>query len=168
MVSWFGLAVRQKSVTRMTTSVLKQDPNAHRKGSNERLFILTRTHSMQISKHRTSCKKLNQKVFFLSFSVVFDRLSVVHESFWGLIKGISPKMCILCARVKINKRSFEPFLCLDLAVSRGTSVRIRFGSPFSSKVAVCGHCLVTSSFTINETLKWLSSLPILMPESFWW
>ena len=27
---------------------------------------------------------------------------------------------------------------------------------------VCGHCLVTLSLTINETLKWLSSLPILM------
>ena len=38
-------------------------------------------------------------------------------------------------------------------VSRGTSVRIRFGSPFSSKVVVCGHCLVTLSLTINETLK---------------
>ena len=24
------------------------------------------------------------------------------------------------------------------------------------------------SLTINETLKWLSSLPILMQESFWW
>ena len=34
---------------------------------------------------------------------------------------------------------------------------------------VCGHCLVTLSLTINETLKWLSvSLPILMQESFWW
>ena len=30
-------------------------------------------------------------------------------SFCGLIKGISPKMCIQCVRVKINKRSFEPF-----------------------------------------------------------
>ena len=28
------------------------------------------------------------------------------------------------------------------------------------KVVVCGHCLVTLSLTINETLKWLSSLPI--------
>ena len=28
-------------------------------------------------------------------------------SFYGLIKGNSPKMCILCVRVKINKRSFE-------------------------------------------------------------
>ena len=36
------------------------------------------------------------------------------------------------------------------------------------KVVVCGHCLVTLSLTINETLKCLSSLPILMHESFWW
>ena len=36
------------------------------------------------------------------------------------------------------------------------------------KVMVCGHCLVTLSLTINETLKWLSSLPILMQKSFWW
>ena len=27
---------------------------------------------------------------------------------------------------------------------------------------------MTLSLTINETLKWLSSLPILMQESFWW
>ena len=53
-------------------------------------------------------------------------------------------------------------------VRRGTPVRIRFGSPFSLKAVVCGHCLVTLSLTINETLKWLSSLPILMQESFWW
>ena len=36
------------------------------------------------------------------------------------------------------------------------------------KVVVCGHCLVTLSLTINVTLKWLSSLPILMQESCWW
>ena len=30
------------------------------------------------------------------------------------------------------------------------------------KVVVCGHGLVTLSLTINETLKWLSSLTILM------
>ena len=35
-------------------------------------------------------------------------------------------------------------------VSRGTSVRIRFGSPFSLKVVVCGHCLVTLSLTIMK------------------
>ena len=36
------------------------------------------------------------------------------------------------------------------------------------KVVVGGHCLVTLSLTVNETIKWLSSLPILMQESFWW
>ena len=36
------------------------------------------------------------------------------------------------------------------------------------KVVVCGHCPVTLSQTINETLKWLSSLLILVQESFWW
>ena len=30
-------------------------------------------------------------------------------SFCGLIKRISPKICILCVRVKMNKRSFKPF-----------------------------------------------------------
>ena len=30
-------------------------------------------------------------------------------SFCDLIKEISPNICILCVRVKINKRSFEPF-----------------------------------------------------------
>ena len=36
------------------------------------------------------------------------------------------------------------------------------------QVMVCGHCRVTLSLTVNETLKWLPSLPILMQESFWW
>ena len=40
----------------------------------------------------------------------------------------------------------------------------RFGSPFSSKVVVCGQCLVTLSLAIYETL----SLSILIHESFWW
>ena len=67
---------------------------------------------------------------------------------------------------------------------------MRFGSPFSSNnnfnvslivkdkvtrqcqpttvIVVGGHCLVTLSLTINQTLKWIWSLPILMQESFWW
>ena len=35
-------------------------------------------------------------------------------SFCGLIKGMYPISCILCVRVKINKRSFEPF-CVWIA-----------------------------------------------------
>ena len=48
------------------------------------------------------------------------------------------------------------------------SVRYRFGSPLSSKAVGCGHCLLTLSLTINQTLKWLSSLPILIQGLFWW
>ena len=55
-------------------------------------------------------------------------------------------------------------------VNRGTSVRIRFGSPFSSEKLLYVDCLVTLSLTINETLKWFSHrCPLsLMQESFWW
>ena len=39
-------------------------------------------------------------------------------------------------------------------VSGRTSVRYRFGSPFSSKnVVVCGHCLVTLSITSYWNIK---------------
>ena len=51
--------------------------------------------------------------------------------------------------------------------SRRTLVRFRFGS-LSTKIVICGQCLPTLPFMINETLKWLSSLPILMQESLWW
>ena len=47
------------------------------------------------------------------------------------------------------------------------SIPLRFSLLFK-KVVVCGHCVVTVSLTINKTLKWLSSLSILMQESFWW
>ena len=74
------------------------------------------------------------------------------------------------ANATITLLCWFPLTCRPLLrlVNRGTPVRIRFGSPFSSKVVVCGNCLATLSLTINETLKWLSSLPILMQESFWW
>ena len=54
-----------------------------------------------------------------------------------------------------------------LAVRRQAGKRKDLGSiplllSFSSEVVVYGHGLVTLSLTINETLKWLSSLPILM------
>ena len=46
----------------------------------------------------------------------------------------------------------------QIGKQKDLAVRIRFGSPLSSEVVVCGHCLETLSLTINETLKWLSSL----------
>ena len=68
----------------------------------------------------------------------------------------------------VTELSGEPFGLAVRLVSRRTSVRIRFGSPFSSEIVVCGHSPVTLSLTIKETLKWLLSLPILMQKSFWW
>ena len=52
---------------------------------------------------------------------------------------------------------------LVMLVSRGTSVRIRFRSP-------CGLWTLSCDFVSHnyETLKWLSSLPILMQELLWW
>ena len=47
------------------------------------------------------------------------------------------------------------------------SIPLRLSFLFK-KVVVCGHFFVTLSLTINETLKWLPSLPILMQESCWW
>ena len=37
-----------------------------------------------------------------------------------------------------------------------------FGSPFSSKIVVYGHCLVTLPTQFNETSKWLAQLPTVM------
>ena len=39
---------------------------------------------------------------------------------------------------------------LRSCLSRGTAVRICFGSPFSSRIVVCGHCLVTLSLTVMK------------------
>ena len=53
--------------------------------------------------------------------------------------------------------------------SRRTSVRHRFGSPFSSeRLWFVNTVLWLCPSRPTETLKWLSSLPILMQESFWW
>ena len=41
----------------------------------------------------------------------------------------------------------------------------RFGASLSWIVAYCSETL---ALTMNETLKWLSSLPILMQKSLWW
>ena len=54
-----------------------------------------------------------------------------------------------------------------LAVRRLADKQGDLSSPFSSKVVVCGPCLMTLSLIIHQTLKWFSSLPILIHESFW-
>ena len=50
-----------------------------------------------------------------------------------------------------------------------TSVQYRFSSPFSSKrLWFVDTVLWLCPSLPTETLKWHSSLPILMQESFWW
>ena len=46
------------------------------------------------------------KVMYVCFVLLLQYYFVIF------CKGISPKMCIIVVRVKRNKRSFEPFLCL--------------------------------------------------------
>ena len=58
---------------------------------------------------------------------------------------------------------------LGTMVSGRTSVRYRFGTPFSSKRLWFVDTVLWLCLSLpTETLKWLSSLPILMQESFWW
>ena len=56
----------------------------------------------------------------------------------------------------------------ELSLKHSTPSEAIYRSMDIGLAVVCGHCLVTLSLTINETLKWLLSLPILMQESFWW
>ena len=54
-------------------------------------------------------------------------------------------------------------------VSGRTSVRYRFGSPFSSKrLWFVNTVLWLCPSLPTETLKWFSSLPIVVQKSFWW
>ena len=73
-------------------------------------------------------------VVSLKHSSLQDKIASTHHSSW---------VCCLF-------RALSPYiLWAGLAgvrlVNRRTSVRIRFGSSFSSKFVVCGHCLVTLS-----------------------
>ena len=54
------------------------------------------------------------------------------------MKGISPKICVLCVHVKINKRSFEPF-CVWISLFRV------FCSIFSGLLFTCFLCLLNGS-----------------------
>ncbi len=68
-------------------------------------------------------------------------------------------------RDKTLLRSMSHTRLLKSARPEQCSLRLSF---LSRKVAICGHCLVTLSLTMNEILKWLSSMPISMHELFWW
>ena len=91
-----------------------------------------------------------------------------------LLEGIRP-IGLYFALILRSRRVSQSFYYFPLAVSRfGPAVRRLAGkqkdlgsillrlSSLLIKAVVCGRCLVTLSLTVNETLKWLLSLPILM------
>ena len=75
-------------------------------------------------------------------------------------------MVLASCKIQYLRTCHLSIIALGL-VSRGTSLWICFGSPFTSKGVVCGQScdFVPHNY---ETLKWLSLLPILIQESFWW
>ena len=72
-----------------------------------------------------------------------------------------------CAKTTTNKQKHKENN--NKKQQQNSLLGYHFGSAFSSKgLWFVDTCLVTLSLTMNETLKRLSSLPILMQESFWW
>ena len=63
-----------------------------------------------------------------------------------MTKGITPKICGLCACVLINKRSFEPFTCLDLQ-GQQISMYTSFLTSSPRPSNVCEQCQ-TSLYTL--------------------
>ena len=70
---------------------------------------------IQIHKRFSSKERLFKNAYFASH-LIFHRFLPFNcsLSFCSLTKGITPKICRLCVCILINKRSFEPFMCLDL------------------------------------------------------
>ena len=97
----------------------------------------------------------------LSYSKGF---SVFGESSQSIVSGLGvarsrvrAETTFTCSNLLVNSSLGEPVWPSGKALVRlvrgGASVRIRFGSPLSSEVVVCAHCLLTLSLTINQTLK---------------
>ena len=95
---------------------------------------------------RQKCGKL-QLLFRQGFSncawLVYTELCLFIPDWWSCL------CCKVTVRLHVDVFALSELVWPSVRlVSRGTSVRIRFGSSFFSKVVVCGHCLVTLSHTI--------------------
>ena len=98
--------------TRMTASVLKQDPNWTRKQT--------------------------KNISYLASHITFHCFSLINccLSFCSMKMGLLPKICRLCVCVLINKRSFEPFMCLDLLFCGRQFVFWSFHSVFDLQLSL--------------------------------
>ena len=103
---------------------------------------------------------------------MIKRVVAIWMGDWYVL-SFAPAPRFLCANsIKVLRWDYE-LSRFGLAVRRLAGKQRDLGSnplwsPYTSKIVVCGHSLVTLSLTINETLKWLSSLPTLIEELFWW
>ena len=70
-----------------------------------------------------------------------------------------------CARLSCSATATGDTVTMIVRLLNHGIYRVKDRRDFFKKAVVSGHSPVTLSLTINETLKWLSSLPILMQES---
>ena len=105
-------------------------------------------------------------IYIIHFLIVFFILFYVREGIgfvdW-LEKGLRMRWLLKCL-----VSQFGLAVMHWASKQKGISLIPLWLSLLFKKVVICRHCLVTLSLTINETLKWLLPLPILMKESFWW
>ena len=78
---------------------------------------------------------------------------------WRRTHFVSFLLLLLLVHVNV-----ETFVCIE---ERSTMYRHTWARQDKSSAETL-QLTVDTSLRINETLKWLSSLPILMQESFWW
>ena len=96
-------------------------------------------------------------VLFFCFLVGLRFYCSVLGSFCSLTKGITPKMCRFCVCVIINKRSFEPFMCLDLISG--------FDVPTVVVVPHRGIRRTTHNLALVPNTKLISPQPLLRCQS---
>ena len=65
---------------------------------------------------RTQLNPPKKKISYFASHLILHRLTLVYVSFCCLTKVITPIICRLCVCVLTSKRSFEPFMCLDLVL----------------------------------------------------
>ena len=79
---------------------------------SEKKIIWNRMTVSVLKQEQATKTQLKQDMFSLSYFSLFLSIYLLfkcHFMAWQMTKGISLKICILCVRVKINKRLFEPF-----------------------------------------------------------
>ena len=107
--------------------------------------------------HEVQCKGNN----YFSYTCTWMKRVTVHSglSCFGA-QHRTGNSFIACWTGTCIRASYCP-ICLRVSrigLRKDAGSTPRFGSHFSSKIVNYGHCLMTLPCTINETLKWLTSL----------